>query len=158
MGTRYKEGRSVVWKRSSLTAGLRDGPFVPDLELSLCLLLRSWGGSHVGAREPSPAPTFPWEREEETTKKMPRKSAHQPGSPGAFAQPHRPPRMRQVFRRPRKGRPGQFPPPPPPHVGGEIYSPSERGPRRPAGPELLPLGRAPLMWWGSELGFLRQVS
>lgn len=95
----------MVWKRSSLTAGLRDGPFVPDLELSLCLLLRSWGGSNVGAREPSPAPTFPWEREEETTKKMPRKSAHQPGSPGAFAQPHRPPRMRQVFRRPRKGRP-----------------------------------------------------
>ena len=42
--------------------------------------------------------------------------------------------------------------------GDEIYSPSVRGPRHPAGPELLPLGRAPLMWWGSELGFLRRVS
>ena len=57
----------------------------------------------MGAREPSPAPTFPWEQEEETTKKMPRKSARQPGSPGAFAQLHRSPQMCQAFRGPGKG-------------------------------------------------------
>lgn len=39
----------------------------------------------------------------------------------------------------------------------EVDSPSMRRPRHLASLELLPLGRALLMWWGSQPGLLRQV-
>lgn len=66
-------------------------------------------------------------------------------------------RSQEIRQRPKKRQPGQSPLPLLPHVETHLYSPSVWGPRRLAGLELLPLVRAPLMPWGSQLGLLGRV-
>lgn len=115
----------MVWKRSSLTAGLLGWALVPDLELSLCLLLRSWGGSHVGAREPSPAPTFLWNGRKKQQRNA-KKISLSARSPGAFAQPHRPPMDASGVQRTQEGE-AIAPPGGPGEEAGEGAEKSLRG-------------------------------